>query len=89
MSGTMVIGTATGGIQDQMMFLNEDGEIYVNNDEIPSNNPAIYTRCGKWAVPMFPFLTVSGHPNTPYIYDTPASINSIVHSMIYVYNLGA
>ena len=37
-AGTMIIGNVTGGMQDQMRFVDENGEWYTPNPKVPSNH---------------------------------------------------
>ena len=53
LTGTPFIANVTGGMQDQMRFVNEKGEWIDFNSDFPSNHRGTYKECGKWALPVF------------------------------------
>jgi hypothetical protein len=68
--GNPIIANVTGGMQDQMRFVNENNEWFTPDSIIPSNNTGRYRNCGKWAFPVFPSSrSIQGSPTTPYIWD--------------------
>ena len=68
LTGTPIIANVTGGMQDQMRFVDGKGEWYTPNPDVPSNHKKTYTECGEWALPVFPSnLSLVGSPKTPYI----------------------
>lgn len=70
LAGTPVIANVTGGIQDQMRFVDESGEWFIPTPKIPSNHTARYVEHGKWAFPVYPSnRSIQGSPTTPYIWD--------------------
>lgn len=74
MAELMVVATVTGGLQDQMGFMDDEGN-YLDLDkhytpEWSTNHRATYTKCGPWALPVFPSnISMIGSIPTPYIYD--------------------
>lgn len=88
MAGTMVAGTVTGGIQDQMRFEDEKGEWINFTEEFPSNHRGKYTKCGEWALPIFPSnISLSGAVPTPYIYYDNVSPEDIAKVIKEAYDL--
>ena len=91
MSATPIIASCIGGLQDQMGFVKDDGTYLTGQDfsaEWPSNSDGRYTKCGEWAFPLWPTLTLQGSPQTPYIYDSIININEISEKLLETYNLG-
>lgn len=88
MCGKMIIGTVTGGMQDQMRFENEKGEWLDFSSEFPSNHYGTYKKHGEWAVPVYPSnLSIVGSVPTPYILDDRADFRDIAKAIEEVYNL--
>tara|TARA_Y100001963_G_C6782415_1_gene450723 strand:+ start:609 stop:2165 length:1557 start_codon:yes stop_codon:yes gene_type:complete len=70
LSGTPIIANVTGGMQDQMRFIDNEGNWFTPSSDVPSNHRGTYKTCGKWAFPVFPKTrSIQGSPPTPYIYD--------------------
>ena len=89
MAGVPIIATVTGGLQDQMRFVDENGKLVVFSPEWPSNQDGRYKEHGEWAFPVFPVTnTLNGSPLTPFIRDS--FINNDDAASIYyeVYQLG-
>ena len=71
LTGTPFIANVTGGMQDQMRFVDNDGNWYTNSEEMPSNQFGTYKEHGEWALPVFPkAMGMVGSPITPYIWDS-------------------
>lgn len=88
MAGTMIIGNVTGGIQDQMGFRDSQGKWIDFDDRLPSLHKSPNTRCGQWAIPIFPSnITIMGSTKTPYIYDDRCSATDLCNAIEYVYCL--
>jgi glycosyltransferase involved in cell wall biosynthesis len=88
MSERMVIGTVTGGIQDQMRFVDQAGNWVDSTREVPSNHFKTYTECGEWAIPVFPSTsTLVGSLTTPYIFDDRVSIRDLANAIHTAYLL--
>lgn len=88
MAGTMIVANVTGGMQDQMRFVNEKGEWIDFDADFPSNHRGTYKECGEWAVPVFPSnISLAGSPKTPYIFDDRCSPEDAANALLQVYNL--
>lgn len=88
MCGKMIIGTVTGGMQDQMRFENEKGEWLELTPDFPSNHYGTYRKHGKWAVPVYPSnLSIVGSIPTPYILDDRADFRDIANAIKEVYDM--
>ena len=73
MCGKPIIATVTGGMQDQMKFVDENGEWIKFTEEFGSNHRGKYKKHGRWAYPIFPSnLSLVGSVPTPYIFDDRA-----------------
>jgi len=70
LSGTPIIANTTGGMQDQMRFVDNDGKWFVPSADVPSNHRGTYKKHGEWAFPVYPVTrSLQGSPQTPYIFD--------------------
>ena len=88
MAGTMIIANVTGGMQDQMRFVNEKGEWIDFDADFPSNHRGTYKEHGDWAVPVYPNnISLAGSPATPYIYDDRCSPEDAAEAIKKVYEL--
>ena len=86
MCGKPIIGTVTGGMQDQMRFEDENGEWIKFTEEFGSNHRGKYKKHGKWAYPVFPSnISLIGSVPTPYIYDDRANPHDIADQIMAVY----
>jgi len=89
LAGNPIIANVTGGMQDQMRFIDEDGKWFTPSPEIPSNNTGRYKRCGKWAFPCYPTSrSIQGSPVTPYIWDDRCKAEDAADRIREVYDLG-
>mgnify|MGYP003650514104 CR=1 FL=1 len=89
LTATPFIANVTGGMQDQMRFIDKKGEWYTPNPEIPSNHRKTYTECGEWALPIFPTnISLVGSPKTPYIYDDRCSAEDAALKIKELYDMG-
>ena len=52
MCETMIAANVTGGMQDQMRFVDENGKWIEFNADFPSNHRGTYKECGEWALPI-------------------------------------
>ena len=88
MTGTMIIPNVTGGMQDQCRFVDENGEWFTPNSDVPSNHRGTYEEHGKWAMPVWPSnISVSGSPQTPYIFDDRCDPEDAAKAIKAVYDL--
>jgi|TARA_B100000073_G_scaffold338665_1_gene336072 glycosyltransferase involved in cell wall biosynthesis len=91
MSGTPVLGSVIGGIQDQLGFEKDDGTPVTLKDfsaKWPSNSDGKYTKHGEWAFPCWPQINLQGSPMTPYIYDSRPSVKDIAKQLKNAHSLG-
>ena len=88
LSGTPIIANATGGMQDQMRFVDNDGKWFEPDAEIPSNHRKTFTEHGEWAFPVYPTSrSIQGSPPTPYIFDDRCTWEDVAERIKEVYNL--
>jgi glycosyltransferase involved in cell wall biosynthesis len=88
LAGTPFIANVTGGMQDQMRFVDEEGKWFTPTPKIPSNHTCRYTQHGKWALPVFPTnRSIQGSPKTPYIWDDRCRPEDASTQMSYLYSL--
>lgn len=88
MAGTMIIGNVTGGMQDQMRFVDDNGKWYTPSFEVPSNHMATYLEHGEWAVPVFPSnISLVGSVPTPYIFDDRCDFRDVADAIQRVYQM--
>ena len=88
LAGTPIIANVTGGMQDQMRFVDENGKWFTPNADVPSNHRGTYKEHGEWAFPVYPTSrSVQGSPSTPYIYDDRCSWEDTFERIKEVYNL--
>ena len=88
MAGTMIAANVTGGMQDQMRFVDDDLNWIDFDADFPSNHRGTYKHHGEWAVPIFPNnISLAGSPATPYIFDDRCSPEDAAKAILEVYNL--
>jgi glycosyltransferase involved in cell wall biosynthesis len=88
MAGKMIIGNVTGGMQDQMRFVDDNGNWIDFDDKFCSNHYGRYKKHGKWAIPVFPTnQSIVGSIPTPYILDDRCSFIDVAKAIEEVYNL--
>ena len=89
----MIIANVTGGLQDQLGFVDEtdqyiDPNIHFNYDW-GTNEDGRYKKHGEWAVPIFPNnRSLVGSIPTPYIFDDRCDWNEAADAIRFVYDLG-
>ncbi len=89
LAGNPIIANVTGGMQDQMRFIDEDGKWFTPSPEIPSNNTGKYKKHGEWAFPVYPTSrSIQGSPVTPYIWDDRCKAEDAADRIREVYDLG-
>jgi glycosyltransferase involved in cell wall biosynthesis len=90
LTGTPFIANVTGGMQDQMRFIDENGEWYTNSKEVPSNHKGTYKEHGDWVLPVFPkALSLVGSPVTPYIWDDRCTAEDAAERISELYSMGS
>jgi glycosyltransferase involved in cell wall biosynthesis len=89
LAGNPIIANTTGGMQDQMRFVDENGKWFTPSPEIPSNNTGKYKKHGEWAFPVYPACrSLQGSPVTPYIWDDRCKPEDAADRIREVYDLG-
>ena len=89
LSGTPIIANTTGGMQDQMRFVDENGNWFTPNPDVPSNHRGTYKEHGEWAFPVYPTSrSIQGSPPTPYIYDDRCRWEDATERLKECYKLG-
>jgi len=88
-AGTPIIANVTGGMQDQMRFVDNKGKWFTPCANVPSNHRGTYKEHGEWAFPVYPTSrSVQGSPPTPYIYDDRCTWEDASDRIMECYNLG-
>ena len=88
LAGTPIIANVTGGMQDQMGFLDEDGKWFVPSPQVPSNHTGHYRKHGAWAFPVYPTnRSIQGSPVTPYIWDDRCNAEDAADEIKQLYNM--
>ena len=88
MSETMIAANVTGGMQDQMRFVDEQDKWIDFNSDFPSNHRGTYKKHGEWALPIFPSnISLVGSVPTPYIFDDRCSFEDIAKAIEQGYKL--
>jgi len=88
MAETMIAANVTGGMQDQMRFVDDKGKWIDFDEDFPSNHRGTYKECGSWALPIFPTnRSVVGSIPTPYIFDDRCNFEDIGKVIEVAYNL--
>jgi len=88
MAGRMIIGNVTGGMQDQMKFVDENDKWIDFDDKFCSNHYGKYKKHGRWVVPVFPTnSSIVGSIPTPYILDDRCDFKDVAKAIQEVYNL--
>ena len=88
LAGTPIIANVTGGMQDQMRFVNNEGEWFTPSSKIPSNHTGFFKSHGKWAFPVYPSnRSIQGSPKTPYIWDDRCRPEDATAQISKLYNM--
>jgi len=86
MSGTPIIVTVTGGLQDQCGFKDETGKLVEFTSKWSSNHDGKYRNHGKWVTPIYPAARmVQGSPATPYIFGDYGKWEDAAEAIMYWY----
>ena len=89
LSGNPIIANVTGGMQDQMRFVDDKGKWFTPTPELPSNHTGKYKEHGEWAFPVYPSSrSIQGSPATPYIFDDRCNATDAADRIREVYDLG-
>ena len=88
LTGTPVIANVTGGMQDQMRFVDENGKWFTPSADVPSNHRGTYKEHGEWMFPVYPTSrSIQGSPQTPYIFDDRCSWEDVCDRIKEIYEL--
>lgn len=86
MCGTPIIANVTGGLQDQMGFVDENGKTVEFTLEWGTNSDGRVRKHGVWAKPIFPTASyIQGSIPTPYIFDDICKWEDLAEAMMYWY----
>jgi len=89
MCGKPIIAAVTGGMQDQMRFVDEKGKWIDFDADFCSNHFGRYKQCGEWAIPVFPSnISIQGSIQTPYIYDDRVDFREAADAIMKLYEMG-
>ena len=90
LAGTPYIANVTGGMQDQMRFVDNEGKWFEPDTNIPSNHRGTYKEHGEWAFPVYPTSrSIQGSPPTPYIFDDRCAWEDAMERIKECYKLGS
>jgi glycosyltransferase involved in cell wall biosynthesis len=90
LTGTPIIANTTGGMQDQMRFVDNEGKWFTPTPEIPSNHRGTFKKHGKWALPVFPTnISIQGSVPTPYIFDDRCSAEDAAEQIYNLYKMSS
>ncbi len=86
--GNPIIANVTGGMQDQMRFVDDKGKWIDFTPNFPSNHRGTYKNHGEWAFPVYPTSrSIQGSIPTPYIYDDRCRWEDATERIKEIYNL--
>jgi glycosyltransferase involved in cell wall biosynthesis len=90
MCGTPVIVNVTGGLQDQIGQVDDEGKPVEFNLKFGSNFTGKYKNHGTWAKPLWPTAKyIQGSIPTPYIFDDLCTWEDLAEAMMYWYLMSA
>jgi glycosyltransferase involved in cell wall biosynthesis len=83
---TPFIATVTGGMQDQMGFIDKKGNWYTPTIDQPSNHYGTLKEHGGWSYPIYPTsISLQGSPQTPYIFDDRIDVRDAAKAIMNAY----
>lgn len=86
MCGTPIIAAVTGGLQDQIGQVDDNGKPVEFDADFGSNNVGKYKKHGPWAYPVWPVTRlIQGSIPTPYIFDDLAKWEDAAEGIMYWY----
>jgi len=89
MCGTPVIAAVTGGLQDQIGQITDEGTPVEFDADFGSNNVGKYKKHGPWAYPVWPVTRlIQGSIPTPYIFDDLTKWEDAAEGFMYWYLAG-
>ena len=87
LSGTPIINSVTGGLQDQCRFEDENGNWITFDDVFSTNHEGKYKKHGSWVKPVFPSnRSLQGSPQTPYIFDDRVKFEDVGNAILEWYD---
>jgi len=90
LTGTPFVANVTGGMQDQMRFVDDNSDWFTPDAKVPSNHNKTYTSHGEWAFPVYPSnKSIVGSPVTPYIWDDRCTPEDAAKQLGELYNLSS
>lgn len=89
MAGTPTTVAVTGGLQDQIGQMDDEGKPVVFDKNFGSNNVGKYKKHGPWTYPVWPVSRmVQGSIPTPYIFDDITKWEDFAEGYMYWYLMG-
>ncbi len=89
MCGTPVTVAVTGGLQDQIGQVDDEGKPVVFDADFGSNNIGRFKKHGVWSYPVWPVTRlVQGSIPTPYIFDDLTRWEDFAEGFMYWYMMG-
>jgi glycosyltransferase involved in cell wall biosynthesis len=86
MAGVPVIVNVTGGLQDQIGQVDDEGKPVEFNYNFGTNSFGKYKKYGVWAKAIWPTCSyIQGSPPTPYIFDDVCKWEDIAEAIMYWY----
>lgn len=83
-----VIATLTGGLQDQMGNVDDNGNLIEFTNEFSTNSTWKFKNHGNWVKPLIPdTYTLQGSPATPYIMDEIVDYRAISDAIGHWYSM--
>ena len=83
MAGTPVLNNVTGGLQDQVRFVDGDGQWMDFTKKFTSNHGGTYTKHASWAKVVYPSnRSLQGSIATPYIFDDRCYFQDVADQMM-------
>ena len=90
MCGTPITVTVTGGLQDQIGQVTDEGKPVEFDSNFGSNNIGKYKKHGPWAYPVWPVTRlIQGSIPTPYIFDDLTKWEDFADAFMYWYLMPA
>jgi len=90
MCGTPVVAVVTGGLQDQLGIVDDEGKPVEFDLKFGTNSTGRHKKHGVWAKPVWTRVqNMQGSPPTPYIIDDLTDYSDIADAIGYWYVLGA
>ncbi len=89
MAGTPVLNNVTGGLQDQMRFIDKStGEWFEPSVKCSSNHRKTHLECGEWAFPIWPAtISVQGSLTTPSIFDDRVEPVEVAQKLLEIFEI--